>query len=162
NGYLDLPKESSVWLTNAFVTGGLKKLTYDDLARIMATKIAGINFSLGDDAFLFKGHTNKQDLDFELQLMAAYILDPGYRPEAVERSRLSFINALPQWAATASGVYSRDLSGLLHSGDPRFVTPSQEQIQAAKVEQLKAMLQAPLANGVIEITIVGDVTPEAT
>ncbi len=31
NGYLDLPKESSVWLTNAFIAGGLKKLTLDDI-----------------------------------------------------------------------------------------------------------------------------------
>ncbi len=161
NGYLDLPKESSVWLTNAFVSGGLKKLTLDDIVRILASKVAGANFSISDDAFIFSGRTNQRDLDFELQLLTADIMEPGYRPEAVERSRKAYINALPQWAATASGVYSRDASGLLRSGDPRFVTPSLKQLEAGKVEELKEMLQGPLANGAIEVTIVGDVTPEA-
>ncbi len=161
NGYLDLPKDSSVWLTNAFTAGGLKKLSQDDIVRLLASKVAGVSFSVSDDAFFFSGRTNQRDLEFELQLLVAEITDPGYRPEAVERMRVSYINALPQLAATASGVYSRDASGLLHSGDPRWVTPTREQLEAGKVEELKEMLKGPLANAPIEVTIIGDVTPEA-
>ncbi len=161
NGRLDLPKDSSVWLTRAFIAAGLKKISLDDIVRILASKVGGASFSISDDGFIFSGRTNKRDLDFQLQLMTADVIDPGYRPEAVERERISYINALPQWAATASGVYSRDSGGLLHSGDPRWTTPTREQFEAGKVEELKGMLQGPLANGAIEVTIVGDVSPEA-
>ena len=38
--------------------------------------------------------------------------------------------------------------------------PGREQVEAAKPEELKELLQGPLANGPVEVTVVGDITPE--
>jgi zinc protease len=160
NGYLDLAKDSPVWLLNAFLSGGLKKASLDDIERILASKVGSLNFSVADDAFTFGGRTNKRDLELQLQIAAAYLAEPGYRPEAVERVRIQSINALPQMEATAGGVYSRDIGGLLHNGDQRWVSASREKLEAGKAEELKAMLEGPLSNGSIEIMIIGDVVPE--
>jgi zinc protease len=160
-GYLDLAKDSPVWLLNAFLSGGLKKASLDDIERILAAKVGSLNFSVSDDAFAFGGRTNKRDLELQLQIAAAYFVEPGYRPEAVERVRIQSINALPQMEATSNGVYSRDIGGLLHNGDPRWVSASREKLEAGNVEELRAMLQGPLSSGSIEVMIIGDVTPEA-
>ena len=97
----------------------------------------------------------------ELQVLAAYTIDPAYRSEAFERKRARQLSQLAQMGATPSGVDARDRERLLHAGDTRWGTPAQEEVETAKAATLKSMLQGPLATGAIEVTIVGDATPDA-
>jgi zinc protease len=162
NGKLDFPRDRPAgWMTNAFVDGGLKSLKVEDLNRVLASKIYGLSFKVGDSAFVLDGQTRPQDLDVEMQLAAAYVTDPAFRPEAFERVRAAAIAALPQQEATASGIFGRDAGGLLRSGDVRWTSAGSETLEAAKPQDLKTLLEGPLANGSIEVVIVGDVAPEA-
>jgi zinc protease len=43
---------------------------------------------------------------------------------------------------------------------PAWGTPLREEVETARAASLKAMLQAPLATRAIEVTIIGDVTPD--
>jgi zinc protease len=97
----------------------------------------------------------------ELQVLAAYVTDPAYRSDAVKRERAKQLSRLAQLGATPSGVDARDRERLLHLGDTRWGAPLQEEVETAKAATLKSMLQEPLATGAIEVTIVGDVTPDA-
>lgn len=161
NGRLDLPRDRPVlWMTGAFINGGLKSLKVEDLSRALASKIFSLSFNIADNAFVFDGRTRPQDLDVQMQLAAAYVTDPAYRPEAFERVRTGALAALPQREATATGVYGRDASGLLRSGDARWSAAGRETLEAARPQELKALLEGPLANGAIEVAIVGDVSPE--
>ncbi len=161
NGMQDLPKDNSGWLIHAFVAGGLKAISEQDMARVLASRIYGATFNIIDDAFVLGGRTRPQDLGIQLQVLAAYVTDPGYRPEAIQRLRAWRLDQLAQLEATPAGVLGRDRAGLLHSGDPRWVQPGREDLEAAKVDGLKALLQGPLSSGSIEVTIVGDVALEA-
>ncbi|MEO8926657.1 MAG: insulinase family protein [Caulobacteraceae bacterium] len=161
-GRLGLPKDRSVpaWAAAGFVNGGFGKISLEDSRRALAGKIYQVKFGLADQAFELAGATDPKDLPTQLQVLAAYLADPGFRPEAFERTRAAYLTALPQLEATPDGVLSRDLEGLLHAGDPRWDFPTRDQLEAAKPGDLANLLRRPLANGPVEITIVGDVTAD--
>jgi len=163
-GRLSLSPEQagSAWSAGALIGGGLKKISFEDSQRALAGKIYAATFGVGEDAFTFGGATQPRDLDTQLSVLAAYVAEPGFRPEAFERLRAAYIAALPQLAATPDGVVSRDLDGLLHSGDPRWMFPSETTLRAATPGDPKAVLEPALAGGPIEITIVGDIDPDKT
>jgi zinc protease len=163
-GRLGLSQEQAgaIWSTGALIGGGLGKISFEDSQRALAGRIYAASFSVGEDAFTFGGATQPRDLDAQLSVLAAYVADPGFRPEAFERLRAAYLAALPQLAATPDGVVSRDLDGLLHSNDPRWEFPNEASLRAASPDDPKAVLGPALARGPIEITIVGDADPDKT
>jgi zinc protease len=161
NGRIDLKKDSPVWLTEAFIEGGLKSMTEQNMARVLAGKAFSARLSLGDGAFVLDGRTRPEDLIVELQVLAAYVVDPAYRSDAIKRQRAKQLSRLTQMGSTPSGVDARDRERLLHLGDARWGTPLREEVESAKAASLRAMLGGPLSAGPIEVTIVGDITPDA-
>jgi zinc protease len=161
NGRITLKKDSPVWLTEAFIEGGLKSITEQNMERVLAGKSFGARLRLEDSAFVLDGRTRPQDLAVELQVLAAYVMDPAYQPEAIKRKRAKQLSRLAQMGATPSGVDARERERLLHLGDARWGTPLREEVETAKAASLMSMLQGPLATGAIEVTIIGDVTPDA-
>ncbi len=161
DGYLSLPKDrqSIGWAGSAFAEGGLAKINAQDIERVLASKVWGAQLTMDDDAFVLSGSTRTADLPTELQVLAAYATEPGWRPEAFQRIKTFGQTLHDQYEATDNGVLARDLAGLLRSGDRRFTFPSREEMAAAKIEDLKAQL-APLSIGEIEVIIVGDITVE--
>ncbi|MDB5445201.1 MAG: peptidase family [Phenylobacterium sp.] len=162
-GMLDLPadRQAATWAGNAFVEGGLKKIANEDMERVLADKVYGARFAATDEAFVLSGGTRTEDLPTELQVLAGYASDPGWRPEAFQRLKASGATVHDQYEATDSGVLSRDLGGLLHAGDKRWTFPSREMIAGARLEDLEGQVGPELAKGAIEMVVVGDVKPEA-
>ncbi len=162
NGRLDLPKThpTPVWAGSALVEGGLKQLTAEDVDQTLNKKVVGAAFSVDDDAFALSGASQSADLDTELQLLTAYVVEPAFRPEAFERMRAYSLTLNSQYDATPSGVARRDLSQLLHGGDQRWATPTREVISASNPADLKALLTQHLERDPIEVVIVGDVDVE--
>ena len=160
HGREDLPRGRPVaaWAASAFIDGGFGAMSLEDSQRVLSGRIYEAGFSIEDGAFQLRGVTRPQDLAVQMQVLAAHLVDPGYRPEAFERVRQSYLSALPQLEATPGGVLRRDVETLIHDGDPRWSIPTESQLLAAKPGDLHALLQGPLSHGPIEITIVGDVT----
>jgi zinc protease len=160
SGRLELPRDrpSDEWTAGGFLAGGFGRMTTEDAARALAGKVYGVNFAIGDEAFSFTGATRPQDLSTQMQVIAAYVSDPGYRPEALARVRTAYLSALPQLEATPGGVFRMKGADLLKSGDARFAFPTREQLEAAGPDAMRALLQGPLSSGRIEVTIVGDVS----
>jgi zinc protease len=161
-GRTGLPKDRSSmsWASSAYIEGGLKKIAAEDMERVLAARVYGGRFNIVDDAFVLSGETRAGDLDVQLQILAAYLAEPGWRPEAFQRLKTVGKTIHDQYEATDSGVLSRDLAGLLHGGDPRWVFPSREEISGAKLDDFKALLTPDLSTGPIEVVIVGDITVE--
>jgi zinc protease len=159
-GRLALPtdRQTVEWAAPALAAGGFGKLSYEDSQRALAGRVYGVNFAIANDAFQFRGAARPADVDTELQVITAYITDAGFRPEAFERSRAALLAQLPQLAATPDGVLARDGGALFTRDDPRFAFPSREALEAAKPQDLKALLQEPLSRGPVDVTIVGDIT----
>jgi zinc protease len=140
----------------AFSAGGLGKLSFDDLQRVLAGKTVGLEFGVADDAFTFGGSTNGSDLLLELQLMTAYLSDPGYRPEALWTARKEFPQTYMTLEHTPDGVISSKIDRILANGDPRFGMPEEKELMARDLGEVKAWLSPQFGGGPIEIAIVGD------
>ncbi|HEX4738951.1 MAG TPA: insulinase family protein [Allosphingosinicella sp.] len=162
NGLLDLPaadaRKAWAFSAGAYTLGGLGKLGAEDIQQALTSKVYGMNFGLGENGFTLGGRTRPADLATQLQVLAAYVTDPGYKPTGWNRLRSMSATIHDQLASTPGGVANRDLSGLLHAGDPRFVTPSRDEMASSSIEAAKALVARPLSTEPIEITIVGDVS----
>jgi zinc protease len=160
DGRLDLPRDkpSAAWASSAFIEGGLKKVTAEELDQIMTKRIVGASFGVDDNAFALGGATRPADLAAQLQILAAYAVDPGFRPEAFDRVKINAMTVHDQMEATASGVVGRDLGLLMHDGDQRWAFPSKQTIASTKADDLKTLIGPRLADGPVEVIVVGDTT----
>ncbi len=163
HGLLDLPtdRKTTDWAVGgALVEGGLKAITAEDMERVLASNIYGADASTNEDALAIDGATRPEDLPVQLQVLAAYASQPGLRPEAFQRMRAYASTMEDQLEATPGGIMSRDLSRLMHGGDQRFAFPTRDQIKDATPADFKALMTKRLAEGPIEVVIVGDITVE--
>jgi zinc protease len=163
-GRLELPREKPGLVPLAegtFLAGGLEKHDLDELNRITAGHNVGLDFSVDDDAFLLNGRTTPDDLPLELQVMAAYISAPGFRPQALQRFRDGLGPLYLNITRTPSGVLQSRVSRLLRDGDPRFGYPDKEEAMKRTLEELRSWMAQPLATSYLEISLVGDFDVEA-
>jgi zinc protease len=164
DGLLDLPtdRKTARWAADdgAYVLGGLKSISFEDIETALNAKAYGVNFTTRDDGFYLTGATRPVDLDTEMQLLTAYVTDPGWRPEAFERARASVGPEIVKLIASPTGVMQLDLPALLHNGDARWIQPNFNELTGASLEDMKSVIAGPLGSGQIEVTVVGDVTPE--
>ena len=162
HGMLELPRDKTPpWAIGAsFIQGGLQELTLEDIEAVLASKIYGVDLSVGEEAFALSGTTRPEDLDVQLQVLTAYMTAPGWRPEGFQRMRTYGLNLHRQMEATPQGVLRRDLEALLHNGDPRWRFPSRDEIEAGRPEDVRRVLEPDLTDGPIEVIIVGDVSVE--
>ena len=160
SGLQALPKDRQTlgFFGNALIEGGLKQIDNEDTERVLAAKVYGARFGIDDDAFTFSGTTRTADLPTEMEVLAAYVSDPGWRPEAFRRQQNSGKTVHDQLESTDAGVLRRELSGLLHSGDRRFTFLSRDEIARAQLSDLQAQIAPHLASDPIEVVIVGDIT----
>lgn len=163
-GELALPTDrvTSMTLANYVMgPGGTAKLTVDQLTRVLSGKTYSINAGLSTDAYTLSGATRPEDLQLEMQVLTAYLVDPGLRAAPFELARNQFPAQLAQLRATPGGVLSRDLGELISSGDQRDATPTEAEIAAMSIEEIRAGVTEGRSRGPIDIVMVGDVTVEA-
>ncbi len=145
-----------------FLAGGLGRHSADELQRLLAGHTVGLDFKIGNDALEFSAATNREDLLLQLQLLAAHLTDPGYRPEAFSHAHKKIDEFYDGLAHSTDGPFYAEVPRLLASGDPRFGLPSREIMLTRTPGEEKAWLTPQLANGQIEIGIVGDLDVKAT
>jgi zinc protease len=146
--------------SNTFLLGGLGKHSSDDLQRLLAGKTVGTSFRVEGDAFAFGGATNRTDLPLQLQLLAAYITDPGFRPEALRLFAKGAEAYYARGANTVEWPLQTDVPRLLANGDARFGIPPKAAALSRTLAEQKAWLAPQFAQGPIEVAIVGDFDPK--
>ena len=144
----------------AFFIGGLGKLGVDDLRHALAGKTVGFKFTVAEDAFNFGGSTDEPDLAFELQLITAYLTDPGYRPEALWTARKGIPQVYRRLEHTPEGVIQTKVNRILANGDPRFGMPARADFMVRNLDEVRDWLAPQFAAGPIEIALIGDFTPK--
>ncbi|HEU5284628.1 MAG TPA: insulinase family protein [Burkholderiales bacterium] len=158
-GRLELPRDKpglEQLAESAFVAGGLEKHSLDELNRIIAGRSVGLGFEVEDDAFVLAGRTTPGDLELQLQLLAAYLVAPGYRGEALERFRKGLPQLYQSLERTPMGVMQKDVVRFLRGGDPRFGYPEQSVLAVRTLDELRAGMRDALSHGYLEISVVGD------
>jgi len=157
-GKLTMPKDKpglDIFASSTFTAGGLGKHSTDDLRRILAGRNVGVGFGVGDDAFTLSGGTTPDDLELQLQMMCAYLTNPGFRPEADRIFKAQIPTIYSRLKHSSSGPQTK-LSAFLRGNDARFVFPTQEQMTALSHEDVRAWLMPEFKNGYLELSIVGD------
>ena len=144
-------------LTPLLASGGLGKHSLDELQTVLVGRTVGASFASDDDSFRFDGATTPRDLELQLQLLTAFLTDPGYRPEAVTRYRNGIDDYFARIEATAPSVLSVRENEILSDNDPRFRLQPKDDYFALDFAGLKSTLGDRLAKGALEVTLVGDI-----
>lgn len=143
-------------LTSSLPNGGLGAHSQDELTSILAGRNVRFAISSTEEGFRMSGSTTPADLELQLQLLAAALTDPGYRPEGVERFRRLIANFFARLDATPNQALANQIGGILSDNDPRFTLQSQNSYEALTFEKLRADISDRLTNGALELALVGD------
>ena len=160
-GRLDLPKDRATvaWAARAALAG-LKAMSYADMQRLLSPKTVRTGFGVGEDGFVFTGNTSPEDMNTQLQVIAAYLTAPGFRPEGMEQIKNRYAEQLRQSDASPGTILQLKAPELLHDGDKRWAMPSAEDVQDANTDDLKDLLTPVFQNGALDVTIVGDISAD--
>ncbi len=146
-----------------FVMGeaGLGRMTTEEIERATAGKIVGAGFSFGEDDFTFSGRTRTEDLQLQMQLLAAAVSDPAFRPDGLKRIQQAAENFIQQYATAPDRVLDRDSGAILRRNDGRWAFPTLAQVQALQIGDFAAAIGPAITARPLEISVVGDFDPEA-
>ena len=140
--------------------GGLGKHSTDDLQSILAGRSVALAIRADDETFALGATTTPRDLELQLQLLAAAVTDPGYRPEGEIAYRRSIDNFFARKDATPASALSNALGGIVSDGDPRFTVQAKEDYLALDFAHLREDISDRLAHGAMELALVGDFDPD--
>ncbi len=163
-GYNALPADRATpaWAGDlALVEGGIGKLGQGDLDQLTAGRRIGLDFGIEDDAFSLSAMTSPADYADQLRLMAAKLAFPRWDAAPVARARAAVLAGYPAFEQSPDGILSRDLEGLLRDGDPRWGTPERAEVEAATAPAFRQLWEPLLDTGPIEVSVFGDVKPDA-
>ena len=163
-GRLDLPADKpalALAADHVFIEAGLGKHSADELQQLLAGKNVGVDFSTGLDFFSLGGETSPRDFRLQLELLKAYVTDPGFRPEALALARRMMPMLFSSLRQNVEAVLENEVPRFLASDDYRFGFPTQAQAEALTMDDLKAWLSPILKDSYMEISIVGDFDPAA-
>jgi len=144
-----------------FNLGGLGKHSVEDLQRIFSGRSSGARFRLGDDAFILEGQVFPHDLRLHFEALAAQLTDPGWRPEALRQVRQAIEQMYLSFKHTPNGPLVTEVASLLLGGDLRLTVPEERVLLSRTMEEVRDWLGPQLAQGPLEVSVVGDFEPDA-
>jgi zinc protease len=136
--------------------GGLGKHDADQLQTILAGRTVSNSLGTSDETFTAGGTTTPADLELQLQLMTAYLTDPGYRPAGEVVYRQAVNNWFAALRATPGSALGADLGGIVSDNDPRFALRPVEEYRELSFAKLRTDIANRLGQGAIELALVGD------
>ncbi|MES2987880.1 MAG: insulinase family protein [Pseudomonadota bacterium] len=146
----------------ALMASGIGTYGQEELDALTGRRQIGLDFGIGDDAFLLAAQTTKDDLADQLKLFATKLASPGWDPNPVLRARAGILSGYAGLSSSPDAVVSRDLEALLHSNDPRWGIPPRATIDGITPESFRKLWEPLLASGPIEISVFGDMDANAT
>ncbi|MDR2341224.1 MAG: insulinase family protein [Puniceicoccales bacterium] len=141
----------------SFVEGGLDRHSCDDLQDIFAGRTWDVCFDVGVDAFILSGRTIREDLDDELMLLAAYIVDPAFSEAGAHEAQKVITRVYSEAESVIEGASGHEGQQFFKNNSPFLGYPSQKVMTDYTMEDVRDWFVEELRDGYIEITIVGDV-----
>ena len=158
-GQEELPTGSTFAATfgaQMLAAGGLGKNDLDDVSQLCDTHACDLHLGVGRDSFVLDGATRVADLDTQLQLLAAYLTDPGFRPDVDAQLPTAIQSAYRQLQIDPTAVATRALEDALVP--PRVLSmPSEAEAERMTSADFARLLAGPLKTDALEVTLVGDI-----
>ena len=164
SGQLSIPEDEiaqAVFLSAVSALGGLGQHGYDELRQILAGRRVTYGFDAGADMFTVRGIGTMADLPLQMQLSAAYLSDPGLRPEMLTRWQALIPPYIAQLDATPQAVARSQVPQILSDGNPRFGVPSEDRLEAVTLEDARRIVSQRIGTAPVEISVVGDFDSDA-
>lgn len=163
-GYRAFDADSAVYAglgEMALVGSGIGELGQNEIDRLATGRKLGFDFAIDDGVFTFTAQTRSDDVADQLYLFAAKLGMPRWDADPVVRAKAAAELAYNTYSTSPSGIINRDLSYLLSDKDPRFATPTPEQLKDVTPEQFRKVWEPLLTQGPIEVLVFGQFDREA-
>ena len=147
-------------MTATLPAGGLGQHSADELQTILAGRSVAFSIAAGTETFRLAATTTPRDFELQLQLLAAALTDPGYRPQGEAQYRRNIENFFARLTATPNDALANALGAIVSDGDPRFTLQPKEAYLALGFARLREAIGDRLEHGAIELALVGDFEPE--
>ena len=142
-----------------FAETGLGKHDAESMRRLFSNHGWEARLSILDDAFVLGGDTNPTDLGLEMQILGAFLSDPGFRRSADAKLPTAMESMLRQNRASPEYAMSQALN-LAVAADGAYVAPSRERMLAIDSRTFERLFKPALTTAPLEVTIVGDTTED--
>ncbi|MEO0882236.1 MAG: insulinase family protein [Pseudomonadota bacterium] len=163
-GQLEFPADKdglSFFMAAAFPQGGLEAHSVDELQTLLAGRSVSFGLNAGGSSFGASATTTPDDLLLQMQVLAASLTAPGFRPEAEAQYQQLVDIFYPTLDAEPSGIVQRDVERIIRGGDVRFGIAAQEDLKRYTFDDLKPVLARAFSEGAVEIGMVGDFDEDA-
>jgi zinc protease len=148
-------------MTSSLLVGGLGKHTLDELQSVLAGRQVSLDVASAEESFRLRSTSTPGDLELQLQLFAAALADPGFRPTGEAQYRRNVQNYFAQTFATPGNALSSSIGGIISGGDPRETLQPQDAYMALSFAKLRADIIDRWQNGALELALVGEVDEDA-
>ena len=149
------------WLAGLIAPSGLANLDLSGMERLLTGRRIGLSFGIDEDAFALGGATNAADLPDQLRFLATKLVRPRWDAALLQRFRTAAVESFDLNLSSASARAGRELGGIIRPNDQRWRPIEKAEMQAVTVEQLRDFFTPYLAQGPVNVIIVGDVELEA-
>ncbi|MBB3033852.1 M16 family metallopeptidase [Alteriqipengyuania lutimaris] len=140
---------------------GLEAHTPDELRRVLAGEQVALGLSGSTGALVSSGTTTKDDLELQLDLLAAQLTAPAWRPETQAQLAGVIPVAVNNIRSAPTQVLSAALNSVLAGGDARLGTTEVSRLAELSLDDVRAAVAPQLAQGALAVGLVGDFDPEA-
>jgi zinc protease len=139
---------------------GLADLDLDAMERLLTGRKISIGFGVTEDALVLRGATNGTQLADQMRLLATKLAYPRWDQALFARMKTGILQNYDLAFAAASSRGARELGGLTHSGDKRWLPMEKEAVRALTLADMQAFFDPMLRQGPIQAIVVGDVDLE--
>ncbi|QNA84445.1 insulinase family protein [Sphingomonas sp. So64.6b] len=162
-GRRELPADGVFGATlgaSLLTAGGLGRLSNGDMERSLRGTSWEFDYKIGNDVFQLSRSTNKANIETQLQVFAAFMTDPGFRP-AIDERLPTALSMMYRMMGTEPTMSLNDaLYSALDPGHPEILPPPAVAAKLRSADFLR-LLRPALTEAPIELTLVGDID-EAT
>ncbi|MCP4114946.1 MAG: insulinase family protein [Desulfobacteraceae bacterium] len=138
---------------------GFGEIDKDQLEEALAGRNVNIHFVAGQDRFFLEGSAGPDEAALVFQLVRTYLLDPGFRADALTLAKERYRQMHKQLIGTPEGVMELEGARFLANGDSRFGLPPLEAVEAITLKDIESWMKPFFDHGGVEISVVGDVDP---
>lgn len=161
-GFMSLPRKDEGLRRlglNLLSQSGVVGHSQDELRTLFAGRRA---FSVtrthkDNDAFEILGSTDAADFSAQLNVMTAKVMAPAFRQEIADQYFRKMKAWYPTHDSSPGSVAGKYLPRLIRSGDQRYGYDDLDNFLAPTIAEVREWIEPELRNGLIEITVVGDI-----
>ncbi len=161
SGKLAEPKPGMAMVAEQFVEhGGLGQLTIEQLKEALAGTSIDCRFTVAPESFVFFGEGLSTELEQLLQLLSAYLKDPGFRDTAWNKTMQRMEQMYEQMASSVEGVMRIQGEPFLADGRQMYAVADHRQVANLERAEIVSWLTPVFRSAALEIDVVGDVDPD--